>query len=195
MTGERQFPPGLRDVVEGSELSYFGNAELSFRLRGVTVALNTRWDLSEPAGGGDTHRSVIRGTRAEIRVELGAETGFRRRLSVVPRLDAEQPRAAPDRTVAAALDRTIAAWQSQYPGVAMVAAGSGWEIRVPRELDTGHESHFPLVLDDFLAMVDRGGAPPGLAADTLAKYVLLTQASIEARRAARSSGYASASPT
>ena len=178
VTGEREFPPEIRDAVAGSELSYQCNAELSFRLGGVTVALDTRWDLSAPAEGGDTHRTVIRGTRAEIRVEQGALTGFRRRLTVMPRLD--------DDRVRAALVRTVAAWQGEHLRVTLSAAGSGWEIRVPGQLDTGHESHFPLVLADFLALVERGSAPPALAADTLAKYVLLARASIEARRPTRS---------
>jgi predicted dehydrogenase len=168
VTGNPEFPPELRDAVRGAELAYFGNAELSFRLAEVRVALDTRWDLSEAAGGGDTHRTVIRGTRAEIRVELSAATGFRRRLSVLPRHDADRLRAA--------LERMVAAWQGEHPGVALSAAGAGWEIRVPRALDHGHESHFPLVLADFLAMVERGSAPPALAAETLAKYTLLARA-------------------
>jgi predicted dehydrogenase len=177
VTGEQEFPPEIRDVVAGSDLSYYGNAELSFRLGGVAVVLDTRWDLSAPPGGGDRHRTVIRGTRAEIRVEQDASTGFRRRLSVIPRVDAERLRSA--------LERTVTAWQSEHPGVGLAAASSGWEIHVPRPLDTGHESHFPVVLAEFLSLVERGSAPPALAADTLAKYVLLARASIEAQRAVR----------
>jgi len=174
VTGTPDFPTEIGDVVKGSELSYVGNAALSFRVGTITAALDTRWDLSAPAGGGDTHGSVVRGTRAEIRVEQGAATGFRRRLSVSPRIEAGRVRAA--------LDRIVIAWQGEYPGVAVAAAGDTLELRVPRELDTGHESHFPLVLADFLALVERGSAPPALAARTLAKYVLLAQASVEARR-------------
>jgi hypothetical protein len=160
--------------VAGSELSYGGNAELSFRLGAVTAALYTRWDLSEPPGGGDTHRSVVRGTRAEIRVEQHAGTSFRRRLSVIPRREADLVRAA--------LERAVFAWQDAHPGLAVTEAGSGWEIRVPPTLASGHESHFPLVLADFLALVERGSPPPGLAPDTLAKYTLLARASTEADR-------------
>ncbi|HEY4908803.1 MAG TPA: putative oxidoreductase C-terminal domain-containing protein [Methylomirabilota bacterium] len=174
VTGRPDFPLELRDVVAGSELSYLGNAELSVRLGGVTAILDTRWDLSVPPGGGDTHRSVIRGSRAEIRVEQNAETGFRRRLSILPR-------GAPGR-VRVALERVVTAWQDAHPGLAVSEAGAGWEICVPRELDAGHESHFPLVLADFLTRVERGSAASNLAEETLAKYTLLTRASIEARR-------------
>ena len=82
VTGQSEFPAELSDIVKGDELAYRANAELAFRLGAVTAALDTRWDLSAPPGGGDTHRSVIRGTRAEILVEQHAGTGFRRRLSV-----------------------------------------------------------------------------------------------------------------
>jgi hypothetical protein len=61
---------------------------------------------------------------------------------------------------------------------------SGWEINVPRPLASGHESHFPLVLADFLALVERGSWPPGLASNPLAKYTLLARASVAARRRA-----------
>jgi predicted dehydrogenase len=174
VTGRPDFPAELDEVVAGSELSYRGNAELSFRLGAVTAALDTRWDLSEPPGGGDTHRSVIRGTRVEIRVDQSAATGFRRRLSVVPRREASRTKAA--------LERAITKWQGECPGLALSEAGSGWEISVPRALASGHESHFPLVLADFLALVERGSWPPALATDTLAKYTLLTRAAVEARR-------------
>jgi predicted dehydrogenase len=174
VTGRSDFPPELHDVVAGSELSYFGNAELSFRLGAVTAALYSRWDLSQPPGGGDIHRSVVRGNRAEIRVEQHAGTRFRRRLSVIPRREADR--------VKAALERAVLAWQDAHPGLAVAEAGSGWEIRVPRRLASGHESHFPLVLADFLALVERGHPPPDLAPDTLAKYTLLASAGVEARK-------------
>ena len=169
VTGLPDFPSELQHSVSDATLAYDGNAELSFRVGDVTVALDTRWDLSEPAGGGDVSRTVIRGTRAEIRIEQSAATGFRRRLSVAPRLRGDRLRSA--------LERTVTAWQAEHPGVALAAAGTGWEISVPRTLDTGHESHFPLVLADFLTLIEQGGAPPALAADTLAKYTLLVEAS------------------
>jgi predicted dehydrogenase len=174
VTGHSNFPPEVGHAVEGSTLAYASNAELSFRVAGVPISLETRWDLTEPRGGGDTSRTLVRGTRAEIRVEQSATTGFRRRLSVLPRQDAGG--------LERALDRALAAWQAEHPGVEAVGTDRGWDIRVPRALDTGHESHFPLVLADFLTLVERGGAPPALAADTLAKYALLTRASAAARR-------------
>jgi predicted dehydrogenase len=176
VTGLPQFPPELGPAVSGPALSYEGNAEIIFHVGGVRVALDTQWDLSAADGGGDRHRGVIRGTRALVRIEQDASTGFRRRLTVHPRPGAGAVRAA--------IERAVAAWQPRFPGVAAADAGAAVELAIPRALDTGHESHFPVVLAEFLARVDRGVFPAAEAADTLAKYTLLAEASVRAGHAA-----------
>jgi predicted dehydrogenase len=167
VTGLAEFPPELRDRVEGEKLAYFGNAELSFRLRGVDVALSTRWDLTPPPDGGDTHSATIAGTRARVRIEQGLHTGYRRRLFVEPRADGPN--------VQAALVRALGAWASEHPGLDIGAAPRGFEIQIPDRLRTGHESHFPLVLDELLRAIGAGW-PDERTANTLAKYELLARA-------------------
>jgi predicted dehydrogenase len=168
VTGVAGFPPDLRADVDGDVLAYAGNAELVFRLRGVRVHLTTRWDLTEAPGGGDAHDAVIDGTVSRIRIEQGPRTGFRRRLVVAPRRNA--------RNVGAALERALAAWQPVYPGIAVVGGPEGFEIEIPDAPGTGHESQFPLVLDEFLRAVDGGLGRDARAGETLAKYELLARA-------------------
>jgi predicted dehydrogenase len=176
ITGVAEFPAELRADVEGDVLAYAGNAELTFQLRGVDVHLTTRWDLTEAPGGGDAHDAAIDGTVARIRIEQGPRTGFRRRLVVAPRRNVPE--------VGAALERALAAWQPVYPGIAAVSAPDGLEIEIPAGPGTGHESQFPLVLDEFLQTVDGTGGLDERAADTIAKYELLARAFVLAREAA-----------
>jgi predicted dehydrogenase len=166
VTGAPDFPAGLAADVRGDELAYAANAELSFRLRGVTAHATTRWELTEPAGGGDAHRLEADGSDARVRLEQGPRTGFRRRLVVEPRGDAAR--------LQGALERAVAAWQ--YPGLAIASTPDGFEITVPAGAGTAHESQFPLVLDEFLRTIGRAGWPDVRAADTLAKYDLLARA-------------------
>jgi hypothetical protein len=168
VTGVPDFPADLAGAVRGEVLRYAGNAEVAFRLRGVDVRLTTRWDLTEPAGGGDAHELQAEGTEARVRLEQGPRTGFRRRLVVEPR------GAAP--RVEAALRRAIAAWQAEHPGLAAGVAPDGFEIAVPVAPGAAHESQFPLVLDEFLRGLDTTPWPDERAADTLAKYDLLARA-------------------
>ena len=167
VTGLADFPPELGDAIEGGVLAYAGNAELAFRLRGVGVHITTRWDLTEPPGGGDAYDATVEGTESRLRVEQGPGTGFRPRLVVEPRRSVAR--------VGAALERALAAWRSEYPGLAAVAAPEGFEIQVPAGAGTAHEGQFPLVLDEFLRAVERGTWPDERAAGTLAKYELLAR--------------------
>jgi Putative oxidoreductase C terminal domain len=117
VTGLDDFPPELRALVDADELRYLANVELAFRLGGIDVATTTRWDLSEPAGDGDTHRVVVCGTRSTIRVVQDRDTGHRGRLFVEPRRDEAA-------AVRGALERAVEAWQREFPGLAVVPAGS-----------------------------------------------------------------------
>jgi predicted dehydrogenase len=168
VTGVDDFPADLRGDVDDGMLAYAANAELSFRLRGVGVHVSTRWQLTEPAGGGDAHSATISGSHSRLRIEQGPETGFQRRLLVEPRESAAR--------IAAALARVTAAWQPEFPGLAVVAGSSGFEIVVPAGPGTAHESQFPLVLDEFLRGIAQEPWPDERAADTLAKYELLARA-------------------
>jgi predicted dehydrogenase len=169
VTGASDFPDEVRDAVEGDTLAYAANAELAFRLRGVVVHVTTRWDLTEMPGGGDAHSATVTGTRARIRIEQGPETGFRRRLVVEPRGGVGE--------VETAVARAVAAWQREFPGLAVTASGDRLEVVVPPGPGTAHESQFPLVLDELLQGIERGKPwPDERATTTLAKYELLARA-------------------
>jgi predicted dehydrogenase len=168
VTGVADFPADLRAHVEGDVLSYASNAELAFRLGGIGAHLSTRWDLTEPPGGGDAHSATITGTEARVRIEQGPHTGFRRRLWIEPRGTGAR--------LETTLRRSTAAWQSAYPGLGVVATTEGFEVQVPDGPGTAHEAQFPLVLDEFLRTIGQGPWPDARAAETLAKYELLAQA-------------------
>ena len=174
ITGLGEVPAELGECAGDDPLAYYGNGELCFRLRGARVRLTTRWDLSTPEGGGDTYEGTLRGTRADIRVEQTARTGFRRRLRVEPRPGASR--------VGEALARAVAVGQVRFPGLSVSPRDGAFEIVIPETLRTTHEKHFPRVLDEFLRRVEAGSSAAAVAADTLAKYTLLASASALARR-------------
>src|SRR6267142_1991510 len=63
--------------VDGDTLSYRCNAELLYRIGRVTARAATRWNLAPSPGGGDAAHSIVHGTRADIRLEQSARTGYR----------------------------------------------------------------------------------------------------------------------
>jgi predicted dehydrogenase len=167
VTGVEGFPAELRSVVNDDVLAYAGNAALELELRGVEVSIRSRWEPTEPTGGGDEHHAMLVGTMASVRLQQGPATGFRRSLTISPRRGGQ---------IEAALSAVLAAWQHDFPGIAATPIHGGFEIVVPALPGTAHESQFPLVLDEFLCALEGGPWPDGGAADTLAKYELLARA-------------------
>jgi predicted dehydrogenase len=168
ITGLEDFPAGLRDRVSGGALRYLCNAEIAYRLRGVPVQIESRWDLAIPEGGGDTHYAVARGTRADVVVEQGRETSFQTSLSVRPVGISE--------AFEKALANVTRSLQAVFPGLSFTREGQQFRASIPTALRSTHEEHFAAVLDEFLARVDAGAAPADFNADLVTKYTLLAQA-------------------
>jgi predicted dehydrogenase len=175
ITGLGDFPAALRSRVSGGMLRYLCNAEIGYRLRGVPVRIESRWDLAIPEGGGDTHYAIARGTRADVVVEQGPETSFQTTLLVRP--------VGPAQGIEDALANAARALQSSFPGLAFERAGAQFRAATPAALRTTHEEHFAAVLDEFLACIDASPAPANLGADLVTKYTLLAHAAELSHRA------------
>lgn len=174
ITGRPAFPPFLEEAVVEEVLRLRCNGEFAFRLRDVPVRLRGEWHLEAPPGGGDTYGMRLRGTRAEIAVEMGPATGFEARVVVRPRGDPTP--------VGAALERALAGWREKLPGLAVVAAPDGFEVHIPPPLRITHEEQFALVLNAFLGHLEHGTRLPHLPAELRTKYTLAARASALARR-------------
>ena len=179
VTGLEEFPRELAGDVRGGALEYRCNGALRARVGGVDVAMSTRWDLVEPPGGGDAHTMALRGTRCTVEVEQSERTGFRRRIRLQPPGDGRGEADGAWRAVTDALSRAVAAWQAELPGLAVAPAAGGVELALAKA--SGHESHFSLVLREFVDHVARKAAPAEMTARTRAKYELLAQAIASAR--------------
>jgi hypothetical protein len=142
ITGDEDFAPELRDKVFGETLAYLCNASIDFFLGDVPTRVRSLWALQVPAGGGDSHRALARGSAAEVLVQQDASTGFDFRLFVRPN------------GTAAALQTRLAALQGRYPGIALEARGAGYEVLLPAALRNTHEERFVLVRNEFLKLLD-----------------------------------------
>lgn len=169
ITGEPAYPSYLEKDLRDGVLEYACNGEFSFTLRGVSVRLMGEWRLEAPPGGGDTYQFLLRGSRADIAVETNAGTGFRPEVFIRPHDDPGK--------VEQALRNKVAQWEGEFPGLAVAPAKTGWRLEIPAALRTSHESHFPMVLNEFLGYLDRGDWPAGHAETLRTKYTLTAKAS------------------
>ncbi|HXY40094.1 MAG TPA: putative oxidoreductase C-terminal domain-containing protein, partial [Vicinamibacteria bacterium] len=170
LTGERQLDPSLVSLMQGDRLDYFANGEVAYTLRGMHVHLRALWNYEAPAGGGDTHRAVVRGSRARLEILQGPEQTWRPELYVVP-LAAAQAGA-----VRTALERRILALSAGWPGLSVQDEGGRLRVVIPDRHRVGHEAHFGEVTRQFLHSLRQPGTLPAWEKpNMLAKYDVTTR--------------------
>ena len=162
------------------------NGEFTWRLRGVHCKVSVVWNFMAPKGTGDTHYSMMRGTKAEVFIRQGAKEGYKPVLYVKARGDTAATEAALKKALA-----RIASGRDDEGVVATHVAGVGcaktdepgiWRITYPASYDNGHEAHFGQVVQMYLDWMKAGREEPLYIDNMLVKYHTLVEAFKESRK-------------
>jgi len=146
------------------------NGAFTWQLRGVNCKVSVVWNFMAPKGTGDTHDSLMRGTKAEVVIRQGPKEGYKPVLYVRSRGDA----ASTEKALTAALVKIAKEW----PGVEAIATDEPgvWRIAYPKKYDIGHEAHFSQVVRMFLGWIKAGKADPLYLDNMLVKYHTIVEA-------------------
>ena len=171
------FPSFLdKYVTNDSVLQVYCNGEINFTIRGVHAKTSVIWNYKAPEGTGDTHYSIMRGTKASLIIKQGKEENYQPTLYIEP-----IPNKAFDATEA------FKKIQTRYPGVelkeiTLVMPGPGssrhaiWQVMIPEKYKEGHEAHFGRVMEKFLEYLKNKNMPAWEVPNMLAKYYTTTKA-------------------
>ncbi len=180
LTGEKELPAALASRLAEGRLAYLANGEVAYTVRGLHARVEALWNYEAPEGGGDTHRAVLRGSRARLEVLQGVEQRWRPELYVVP------VRAQDKAALRAALERRIAVLSQAHPGLTVEDEGGRLRIGIPDAYRLGHEAHFAQVTERFLGYLKHPDSLPAWEkANMLAKYYVTTRAVELSRGASR----------
>ncbi len=169
ITKLNEFPDYLKkDVVKDSVLKVFCNGEINYQIKGVHAKVSVIWAYKAPEGTGDTHYSIMRGTKANLIIRQGAEEKYKPTLYIEP--------ANGNKDLDASLKSTIAAIQKEFPGVDVKKNAKGYEVVVPEKYKEGHEAHFGRVAEKYLQYLKEGKLPAWEVPNMLTKYYTTTQA-------------------
>lgn len=169
VTGETGFLEYLRSSVKGDRFDYYCNTQVSYSLRGIHVKLDVLWNYEAPAGAGDTHFAVFKGTKSRVEVRQGKDQKYRPELYVVPNTPAEKT------ALREALKKKIDSLQTQFPGIALEDIGKELHVTIPDKYHVGHEAHFAQVTNKFLRYLrDPKALPAWEKPNLLAKYFVTT---------------------
>jgi predicted dehydrogenase len=171
VTGAAGFPASLAPAVKNGALAYDCNTLVTYRVRGIHTRLNVIWDWEAPAGAGDTHFAVYKGSVSRIESRQSKVDGYKPELYVVPNKPDDRARVLQAvKTKIAALAQT-----GPYAGVTVDERHGEIHVVVPDALRVGHEAHFAQVTRNFLRYLgDRSTLPAWERPNMAAKYFVTT---------------------
>jgi predicted dehydrogenase len=171
VTRAPDFPDFLKGKLDGEGvLPYYANGEMVFSMKGVHVKLAVAWDFEAPQGGGDTHHSLFRGSKAHVVIRQGKEQNYR------PELYVEPAPGTSGEELATCLKKAVAELQGEYPGLATERRGDSWQVLIPDEHRIGHEAHFRNVTEKYMQYLAAGQMPEWEVPNMIAKYYVTTSA-------------------
>ena len=144
------------------------NGEFTYNINGVHAKVSVIWNYKAPEGTGDTHYSLMRGTKASLIIKQGKEENFK------PTLYIEQRQK--DAGFEDKLKASIQKISQTFPGIALVKISNGWTISVPEKYNDGHESHFAQVTKKYLDYLQNNNMPAWEVPNMIAKYYTTTKA-------------------
>ena len=144
------------------------NGEFTYNINGVHAKVSVIWNYKAPEGTGDTHYSLMRGTKASLIIKQGKEENFK------PTLYVEQRQKDPG--FEDKLKASIQKISQTFPGISLVKISNGWTISVPEKYNDGHESHFAQVTKKYLDYLQNNNMPAWEVPNMIAKYYTTTKA-------------------
>ncbi|GHT39281.1 oxidoreductase [Bacteroidia bacterium] len=170
-TGETSYPGYLQKDVRNDTLFVYSNGNISYKIKGVHAKVSVKWNYTYPEGGGDTHYSVMKGSKAQLVIEQGKEQNYKPVLYI---------KAAPGTDLKAyekKLSASLVTITDKYQGVSLRKLTAGvWQVEVPEAYHNGHEAHFGQVTENFLQYVKEGALPEWEVPNMLTKYYITAQA-------------------
>ncbi len=169
ITKQNEFPDYLKkDVVNDSILKVYSNGEINYKLRDVHAKVSVIWAYQAPEGTGDTHYSIMRGTKANLIIRQGREQNYKPALYIEPVNNSASYNDD--------VTKEFKSIQTKYPGVELKKATAGWEVITSEKYKEGHEAHFARVTEKFLQYLKEGKLPSWEVPNMIAKYYTTTSA-------------------
>lgn len=168
ITGYENYPEYLSKYTKGDDLNVYSNGEITYSLKDVFAKISVEWHVMPPAGGGDTHYSVMKGTQCDLMIRQGETENY------VPTLYIENIKGDGHdfrKKLISALETL------PYDSLAVSDAGKGiLRIDIPKKYRVTHEDHFGQVTAKFLEYLKKGSLPEWEVPGMITKYYTTTTA-------------------
>ncbi len=173
VTGVDEFPSYLeKDIIDGM-LYVYSNGEIVYKIKDTYARVVVEWKYKAPEGTGDTHYSIMRGTRSNLIIRQGEQESYK------PFLYLELNEEAPG--FAEVIDNAIL--ELPWEGIEYIQLNDNtWQFIIPEKYRVGHEAHFGQVMEKYLECLEKGNMPEWEVPNMIVKYHTTTEALRKAQK-------------
>jgi predicted dehydrogenase len=175
VTGIDEFPGYLKKEVKDGKLNVFANGEMIYQIKGIYAKVSVEWKYQAPQGEGDTHYSVMHGTKCDLIIRQGPEEKFQ------PVLYIANFKGIAKNEFISGLKEVIKAMPYDSLQVETVN-NTTLKIIVPDKYKVSHEEHFGQVMAKFLEYMKVTKLPEWEVPGMITKYYTTTSALKIAKR-------------
>lgn len=169
VTGLKEFPVYLQKDIKDQKLNVFANGEMIYKIKGIFAKVSVEWKYQAPPGGGDTHYSVMHGSKCDLIIRQGAEEKF------APTLYISNIKGQSVNDFTTELKAVIN--KLPYDSLQVEAVNATTlKINIPGKYRVSHEEHFGQVTAKFLEYLNAGKLPDWEVPGMITKYYTTTSA-------------------
>ena len=169
VTGLDDIPGYLEKDVKDGNLNVFSNGEMVYQIKGIFAKVSVEWKYQAPPGGGDTHYSVMHGTKCDLIIKQSAEEIF------LPTLYVKNIKGLKMNEFTSELREAVKTLPYDSLQIETVNT-STFKIIVPEKYRVSHEEHFGQVTTRFLEYLKAGKLPEWEVPGMITKYYTTTSA-------------------
>jgi predicted dehydrogenase len=169
ITGIDDFPDYLQKDINNGKLNVFANGEMIYQIKGTWAKVSVTWNYEALPGGGDTHYSLMHGTKCDLVIKQGAEEKF------LPTLYVENVRGSSMNDFIVRLKNVLGSLSYDSLQIESVDK-STLKINISAKYRVTHEEHFGQVMDKFLEYMKEGKLPEWEVSGMITKYYTTTSA-------------------
>jgi predicted dehydrogenase len=167
VTNIEEFPDYLQKDIKDGKIYVYANGEIVYQIKGIWAKVSVTWNYAPPAGGGDTHFSVMRGTKCDLVIKQGADDKFK------PTLYVENIKGATVKDFTEIIKTALASLP--YDSLTIEPVGkTALKINVLDKYRVSHEEHFGQVTARFLEYMKEGKLPEWEVPGMITKYYTTT---------------------
>jgi predicted dehydrogenase len=169
VTGIDDFPAYLQKDIKDGKLNVYSNGEMVYKIKGIFAKVSVEWKYQAPPTGGDTHYSVMHGTKCDLVIRQSAAEKF------LPTLYIENIKGTTRKEFSSELHKVLKTFPYDSLGIEDANVNT-LKIVVPEKYRVSHEEHFAQVTAKFLEYLKTGKLPEWEVPGMITKYFTTTSA-------------------